>query len=156
MLILLFAPMCVTHLWKQSWETCEKVAPTEFPVALRRMLPFGFTGLGRCQEGVQRRLAGVAAALKCRPAQGVILPSPPIMLVAGSDLHPSCQVHHLWPSAFLTPALLCTFLKKKNSSCLYLQRSQSLSCWKHLHSLIYKDRVKNLHLFLCMLQFPDV
>lgn len=88
------------------------------------MVPFCFTGLGCCQEGIQRRLAGVAAALKCRPAQRVILPSPPIMLVAGSDLHPSCQVHHLWPAAFLTPFLLSVLFFFFISPCPYLQRSQ--------------------------------
>lgn len=53
---------------------------------------FHSTGLGSCQEGVQRWLARVAEALKCCTAQGVVISSSAIMLVTGSDLYPSCQV----------------------------------------------------------------
>lgn len=60
-------------------------------------------GLGSCQEGVQRWLAGVAEALECCPAQRVILPSSALVLVTGSDLHPSCQVN-----ANIIPYEACT------------------------------------------------
>lgn len=62
-----------------------------FPEVTRLFLP-GFTGLGSCKEGVQRRLAGVAEATERCLAQGVVLPGPALVLVTGPDLHPAGQV----------------------------------------------------------------
>lgn len=62
-----------------------------FPEVTGCFLPV-FTGLGGCKEGFQRRLAGVAEATERRPAQGVVLPGPALVLVTSPDLHPAGQV----------------------------------------------------------------
>lgn len=43
----------------------------------------------------------MAEATERRPAQGVVLPGPALLLVTGPDLHPAGQVHFLFWFLFL-------------------------------------------------------
>lgn len=71
----------------------ERVAPAvPTDVCKRSGLPRA--GLGSSEEGVQRRLAGVAETIERGSAQRVVFSSPAVVLVPGTDLHPSCQVCH--------------------------------------------------------------
>lgn len=111
-----------------------------------------FTGLGSCQEGFQRRLAGVVEALECCPAQGVIIPSPKIVLVTGPDLYPTRQVHHFWHvhlTGSLPHPILCLFL---NGPWLIDHCSKSITFSKS----IFRDPLSHQQNFHWSSYFPDV
>lgn len=73
----------------------------------------------------------MAEATERRPAQGVVLPGPALVLVIGPDLHPAGQVH------FLSFSFLFFFLKLS----LYLEQTGKL------HSRIKGNTDKNPSIF---------
>lgn len=52
----------------------------------------GITGLGSCQKGLQRRLAGMAEAAESGAPEGLLVAFPALVLGPGSGLQPDGQV----------------------------------------------------------------
>ena len=97
------------HVYAQGYSgsLCPKLHSRKRPLCF----PLVALGMGRGQEGIQGRLARVAEASERGAAEGVVLPCPAVLLVAGPDLHPPGPVN---------PLLSCTLV------CLHVLQYQLL------------------------------
>lgn len=148
MLILLFVPVCHTSvkrllphssqwLWNgwflfasQAWGAARKVSKDDWLEWLRRL------------SVVLLKESSSPALRSCWSLAQTYIPL--ARYTTSDQLHFWLPFFSLYFFFFLFPLVH-----------IFNAPSTSLYWWKHLPSLIYEDRVKNLHLFLGMLQFQD-